>query len=103
MGWASERWLCSNEQCGAIFDEIVDRDLRDSVLDCPECGLQTAKRIPFANITKSSFVDGCNRFADIKARRRLQVQERKARRSGDSQARAEIQKELKNYIKPGGK
>lgn len=100
MGWFSGRWLCGNEECKEMFDEIVDSELKDSVLDCPECGLQTAKRVPFANITKASYVDGNNRFSEIKERRKLQVAERMARRAGDADAQRDIKKELSNYIKP---
>lgn len=103
MGWYSGRWKCGNEECAAIFDEIVDSALKDEILDCPECGLQTATRIPYFNTLKASYLDGNNRFAEIKERRKLQVAERRERRAGNVEAQKEAQKALSNYIKPGVK
>lgn len=102
MGWFSARWKCQNEECGSIFDETVASELRDIALDCPDCGLQSAVRIPFASVltskTAKSYLDGNNRFGEIKERRKLERAERAARNAGDADTRAEIKKELTRFV-----
>ena len=90
MSWASERWLCKD--CKKMWDEIVRRSERDEPLDC-DCG-SIAFRIPFANITKASFVDGNGRFDKIRARRNLEKDISAGIDSKDLRSAAEAKIEL---------
>ena len=88
--WYSARWKC--KECDQIWDEIVDSKFKDHPLDCA-CG-GTAVRIPFANITKATYVDGSNRFSSVKKRRSLEREVRRNIDKGDLGSAAAAKTEL---------
>jgi putative FmdB family regulatory protein len=46
-----EEYQCS--ACGCIFEEIIEKERRDDILECPSCGKKTAGRVRIRKSTKA--------------------------------------------------
>lgn len=95
MAWKSIDIRC--EECGSLWDDIVDSTEVDNKFQCPECGKQSGSRtISAPNFTKASYVDGTNRFKDLKEISKLKIERAKS----DHKNRKGIEKEIR---RAGGK
>lgn len=98
MAWKSFRFRCGvsydpDVGCGHIWDDLIQHDQLDVPIECPTCGAVAGNRIPYANIATASFVDGTNRFQDIKTMRELDKITSKANKAGDKETAKKAKQE----------
>jgi hypothetical protein len=94
MSFINDRFRCQSEVCGFEDDVLQRRSERAEWLACPECKATTFKRVPWANVTAATYVDGTRRFSDIKAHRELERDMRRARRKRRRDEVKEIKAEM---------
>ena len=95
VGWYSRDLLCKD--CTARWNEVVDREDRDKVAECPSCGKMSGRRtISAPMVLMASYPDGTRRFDPrVKEAARLQVEA--ASKSGST--KADLQKEINKLRK----
>ena len=100
MGWISETMRCA--VCKHTYSDLLDRDKRDDVYSCPECGQEEARRtwsVPNVSTEKlsKSIPDSVakGRFDGLRAKQELRKEKANARSNGDRVSEDKISKELR--------
>ncbi len=103
MGWISEMMRC--DKCEHLYGDLLDRNHRDDVYECPSCGELASHRIqavPHVSTAKTSASTPDvlpKRFDKLRRQQELKKEKNKARTSKDLVSEDKINKELKTLNK----
>ena len=93
-GYITFDYMCS--RCGIRRTEMMKRDAIVDEMDCKtELCIGIATKTVNINITSMSYIDGNNRWANVKEQRKLKKMAREAKKSGNTDEAARLNNEIK--------